>query len=139
MVFKLTYFIDCRQSRATQHVIFMSHPSQFRFTHTTRYLNQSGLTNLESLVLLAVSIALLWIFIPVVLVNIGWTKAPEVSRNQPILTQNPASLLKDVEDEALKLMPSETYLETPTLPESLEKITQGKSPVSPTKPNSTRE
>jgi hypothetical protein len=117
----------------------MSNPSHFRFTHTSRYLNQSGLTNLESLVLLALSIALLWLFIPVVLVNIGWTKAPEVSRNQPILTQKPTSLLKEVEDEALKLKPIETYLETPTLPESLEKITQGKSPLSPTKPNSARE
>ena len=85
---------------------------------------------MEALVLLAVSVALLWVGIPVVLVNIGWTKAPEVARSQPILLPPPVTPTDGDDVDVLPKLPSiESYMERPTLPESLEQVTKGRSPV----------
>lgn len=94
---------------------------------------------MEALVLLMLSVALLWVSLPLILVNIGWMKVPEVARTQPILVQ-PSSLTSgETDDEVTKLPSIESHLDKPTLPDSLEKITQGSSLISPPKPDPVRE
>jgi hypothetical protein len=85
--------------------------------------------------LLALCLSLLWLGIPLVLVNVGWIKAPEAARTQPVLmSPPPPTFIKEGEDELAKLPPLNSLMEKPALPESLEKVTKGQSPVPPYEP-----